>query len=202
MNRIKYGTCYVCIINFNFNKMKKVQLNVMAVLLSSTVLFSSCLGSFKLFNSVSSWNQQVTGSKFVNELIFIGLNIIPVYGVASIADVLIFNSIEFWSGKNPVADTSAQVFDTENGKVTVQQTEDGYAITSETGEAMNLCFNEATQTWSMEANGETHKILAINNDGTADLYLQDGTTTNVELNAQGMMAARAATQQIYFAFNK
>lgn len=182
--------------------MRKIQLKAVAILLSSSVVLSSCLGSFTLFNSVSDWNQQITGSKFVNELIFIGLNIVPVYGVASLADVLIFNSIEFWSGENPAATAEVKHFETENGKVTVEQTKDGYAVTAENGEAMNLCFDESTQTWSVEANGEIHKILAVNKNGTADLYLQDGTTSTVELNAQGMLAARAAAQDTYFAFNQ
>jgi len=182
--------------------MKKFQLKAVALLVGSSFAFSSCLGSFTLFNSVSAWNQEVTGNKFINELIFIGLNIVPVYGIASLADVVIFNSIEFWTGENPAATAAVQNFETENGKVTVEQTTNGYAVKAENGESMNLCFDEPTQTWSVEANGEVHKILAVNNDGTADLYLQDGTTSNIELNAQGMMAARVATQNTYFAFNK
>ena len=69
---------------------------------SGTILFSSCVGSFGLFNRISSWNQSV-GNKFVNELVFLALNIVPVYGVAYLADALVINSIEFWSGSNPMA---------------------------------------------------------------------------------------------------
>jgi len=181
--------------------MKKIQLKVVAVLLSTSVVFSSCLGSFTLFNSVSAWNQQVTGNKFINELIFIGLNIVPIYGIAGLADTLIFNSVEFWTGENPAATAAVQSIDTQNGKVTIEQTKDGYAVKGENGESMNLCFDEPTQTWSVVANGESHKILAVNGNGTADLYLQDGSTTTVELNAQGMLAARAAAQDTYFAYN-
>ncbi len=75
---------------------------VMAIALSTTMLFSSCVGSFGLFNRIASWNQTV-GNKFVNELVFLALNIVPVYGVAYLADALVINSIEFWSGSNPMA---------------------------------------------------------------------------------------------------
>ena len=38
-------------------------------------------------------------SKFVNELVFFAFWILPVYEVSGLADLLVLNSIEFWSGK-------------------------------------------------------------------------------------------------------
>ena len=71
--------------------------------MSSLLLFSSCLGSFSAFNNLKEWNQGVSDSKFVNNLVFWGLNIIPVYGLFFLGDTVIFNVIEFWSGSNPIA---------------------------------------------------------------------------------------------------
>ena len=68
--------------------MKKSKLTLVAVVLSGSLLFSSCVGSFGLFNRLSSWNQGV-GNKFVNELVFLAFNIVPVYGVAYLADALV-----------------------------------------------------------------------------------------------------------------
>ena len=40
--------------------MKKNRLTlVAAIFLSGTILFSSCVGSFGLFNRISSWNQSI-----------------------------------------------------------------------------------------------------------------------------------------------
>jgi len=64
---------------------------------------TSCVGPYNAFNSVASWNSRVSDSKFLNELVYIGLYIIPVYGIASLGDALIFNSIEFWGGENPIS---------------------------------------------------------------------------------------------------
>ncbi len=36
------------------------------------------------------------------ELVFLGLIIIPAYGLFSFGDAIIFNSIEFWGGSNPI----------------------------------------------------------------------------------------------------
>ena len=80
--------------------MKKV---LVCGLLSSTILFTSCIGSFSAFNGLREWNESVTDSKFGNELIFLALWIVPVYGVATLADLIVFNAIEFWDGTNPIA---------------------------------------------------------------------------------------------------
>ena len=75
----------------------------MATTLASSVLFSSCIGSFGLTNKLLDWNRNID-SKFVNELVFVAFWIVPVYEISALADILVLNSIEFWSGNNPVAD--------------------------------------------------------------------------------------------------
>ncbi|WP_445383925.1 DUF3332 domain-containing protein [Robiginitalea sp. IMCC44478] len=77
--------------------------SIMALSLAASLLFSSCLGSFSAFNNLKDWNQGVSDNKFVNNLVFWGLNIIPVYGLFFLGDAIIFNVIEFWSGSNPIA---------------------------------------------------------------------------------------------------
>lgn len=76
----------------------KKSLKLSVLLLSATILFSSCIGSFRLTNKVKDWNSNVS-NKFVNEIIFLAFHIIPVYEVTMFVDALVFNSIEFWTGK-------------------------------------------------------------------------------------------------------
>ena len=84
--------------------MKKKSLTLLvAATLASSVLFSSCIGSFGLSNKLLDWNRNID-SKFVNELVFVAFWIVPVYEISALADILVLNSIEFWSGSNPVAD--------------------------------------------------------------------------------------------------
>lgn len=71
-------------------------------LCAAALLSTSCLGPYNAFNSVSSWNSKATDNKFLNELIYIGLYIVPVYQLAAFGDAVIFNSIEFWGGENPI----------------------------------------------------------------------------------------------------
>ena len=65
---------------------------------------TSCIGPNNLFNSAINWTGKATDTKFVNELIFLGLYIIPVIPICLWIDLLIFNSIEFWGGDNPISD--------------------------------------------------------------------------------------------------
>jgi len=76
--------------------------------LGLSLLATSCLGPNNAFNSLNHWNDTVTESKWANEGIFLVLNIIPVYGIAYLGDILIFNSIEFWGGENPVSPPPAE----------------------------------------------------------------------------------------------
>lgn len=68
-----------------------------AVALAST----GCFGSFSASRKLWTWNKGV-GDKWVNWLVFVGLSIVPVYALFGIADVLVLNSLEFWTGENPV----------------------------------------------------------------------------------------------------
>ena len=68
-------------------------------------LFSSCLGPNRLWNKLHDWNKGATENRWGNEGIFFVLTIIPVYGLAYLVDIVVLNSIEWWSGKNPMDDS-------------------------------------------------------------------------------------------------
>lgn len=78
--------------------MKKAPL---ALSLAVVIGVSGCYGGFNLTRKLHSWNGSV-GGKWVNEGVFLGLNILPVYGFAMLGDAIVFNSVEFWTGKNPI----------------------------------------------------------------------------------------------------
>ena len=156
--------------------MKKKSLTVLvATALASSVLFSSCIGSFGLSNKLLDWNQNID-NKFVNELVFIVFWIVPVYEISVLADVLVLNSIEFWSGSNPVADAGiVKTIETKDGTYAIETKKDGYHIQKEGEEkGVDLVFNEADQTWSAEANGESVKLLQFKGDDEVVMYLPDG----------------------------
>lgn len=172
--------------------MKKIKTSFVAALLCGSMLLSSCIGSFPAFHKVLDWNQSL-GNKFVNELVFIAFNIIPVYGVASAVDVIVLNTIEFWTGNSVVKNETRTVQGTD-GEYLVESNENGYSITKD-GETVNLIFNAEDNSWSYSDGNSTAELLRFNEDGTATL--SNGRT--VSLNAAGVMAARQSANSGYLA---
>ncbi len=76
---------------------------ILSVAAIGLVTTTGCFGSFQLTRKLYSFNKSVSSDKFVQELVFLGLNIVPVYSLASLGDVIFANTVEFWTGSNPVA---------------------------------------------------------------------------------------------------
>lgn len=75
------------------------------VVLLLCLSLSSCVGPFNLTSTVLWWNNSIQGDDnmpWVEELVFLVFIILPVYDICEIGDALIFNTIEFWGGTNPI----------------------------------------------------------------------------------------------------
>ena len=179
--------------------MKRKYFTVAAVLLcAGSLMFSSCIGSFGLTNKLLSWNKQV-GSKFVNELVFVAFWILPVYEVSGLADILVINSIEFWSGSNPVAQ-GRTVIDGQDGRYLVDCDGKGYTITSENdGSKVRLDFDVEEQTWSANINGQSYELMTFIDDNHVSMPAPDGTRTVVELSQDGLWAYQQLASESFMA---
>lgn len=150
--------------------MKIRHLKVSAVLLAATLLTSSCVGSFALFNKLAGWNKQATDNKFLNELIFILIS--PAYAVCTFADVLVINSIEFWTGSNPMAQRvgETQEITGKDGKLyAVTTLRNGYKVKSPDGEVIKFKYDKKTNSWSKEEKGKIEELFRINDDALSRL---------------------------------
>lgn len=167
--------------------MKKRFIPVCAVMLASSMLFSSCIGNFALTNKVLSWNKQI-GNKFVNELVFFGFWILPVYEISALADVLVINTVEFWSGTNPIA-AGQKVVSDENNRYLIAWDENGYTITDEKDNTVTkLNFNKEENSWSVATPEGDVTFLAFVDDSHVKVPAGDDTYTVVELSQQGVLA--------------
>lgn len=63
---------------------------------------TGCLGTSGLSEKLKQTNLEITQNRYGREGIFFVLNLVWIYRICTILDLLIFNSIEFWSGKNPL----------------------------------------------------------------------------------------------------
>lgn len=172
--------------------MKKNKMTLVCAVLAGSLLFTSCIGSFKMWNGLKDWNQGV-GDKFVNELVFIALHIVPVYEIAYLADLVVLNTIEFWSGSNPMASNEVKEIKGENGEYLVKSNNNGYTITNkDDNQSMDLVYNQETQTWNAVTDTEDIELVKINNNGTVSINMQNGTSMTIMPDMQGVAAARAA----------
>ncbi len=98
--------------------MKKFIVTLMLVGFITT----GCTGSFMLTKKVYNWHRSL-GDKWSDEFGFLVCALLPIYGISTFADAIVFNSIEFWTGKNPVesakAETTTKMVKTDEGEATL-----------------------------------------------------------------------------------
>ncbi len=154
---------------------------IVAVVMAVSLLFSSCLGSFQAFNNLKDWNQGVSQSKWVNNLLFWGLVIIPVYPIFLIGDAIIFNVIEFWSGSNPIAmeegDQEVQVVEHEGNIIQMVATRNRMQISvlegPKKGEKLELFYKPDEKSWNaIRRDGEIIKLSSME-EGFYVVHLPD-----------------------------
>ncbi len=172
--------------------MKFLSFRPAALLLAGSLVLSSCIGTFRLSNRLLSWNEDI-GGRFVNELVFLSFWVLPVYELTFLSDLLVVNSIEFWSGKNPIAEGGIERVEGETGSYLVKRTRYGYRITDErTKKVTRLRFDEENRAWSAETGDrEVFEFLRFREDGTVEIVLGDGRTVAAEPSTVGVSAFEA-----------
>lgn len=169
------------------------------IALCGSMTLTSCIGSFTLTNKLLSWNKSIS-NKFVNELVFFAFWVLPVYEVSGLADVLVLNSIEFWSGENPVA-KGKKVIDGKDGRYMVECDGKGYTITSENDKSVvRLDFDADAREWSTMIDGERVVFMTFVDDTHVKLPLGDGNFKIVETSEDGLYAYQHTLMESNYAF--
>lgn len=70
---------------------------------------TGCIGSMALTGKVRQFNLGVSPHPWPREGVFVVLQVLPVYSFAGAIDLLVVNSIEFWTGTNPISNEKALV---------------------------------------------------------------------------------------------
>jgi len=143
----------------------------------STLLILSmgagCIGNFGLMGKVRKFNLETTQDRWGREILFVVLYVIPVYPFAGFLDMIVFNSIEFWTGTNPidgsrsVTPVALQEWTTEDGtQVAMRGLPDGSIdvdVVAPSGEARS--FNLMRTEEGVEARDQAGNVII----STADL---------------------------------
>ena len=75
---------------------------IITLLCAGMIVLSGCYGKYACFNKLLAWNGSL-GNKWLNSIVHFAMNVIPVYGIAMFVDMLVLNTVEFWTGSNPLA---------------------------------------------------------------------------------------------------
>ncbi len=147
-----------------------------------------CYGKFALTRKLYNWNATV-GDKWINSLAMFAMVVVPVYEVAGFVDYVLLNTIEFWTGKNPVTmgpgEKDVKVVEYQGRKFQITATRNRLDVVPLEGKSApaSLIFDPATHTWSAQsAQGTARLIEMVGPDGTvANLIYPDGHKERVEL---------------------
>lgn len=181
--------------------MKKTITKLTAIVLiaSTSLLMTGCFGSFSLATKLHNWNGNISNKKFVNELVFFGLCIIPAYELACLGDILIFNSIEFWGGKNPIAMNAGEVEEMdvlrEGNMYKVIKTQNALSITQNgTDTKVDFRYFPKEKAWYLMEGENKVKVVEMK-DNSVFTYLPNDKTLVFDQNSLNLiesevMAAR------------
>jgi len=89
---------------------------------------SACFGRFELVRKVYAFNKRVDPDKWIQWGAFLVMNFVPVYGAAAFVDAVFANSVEFWTGQNPITADAVHRSTGPNGEIaTLTLHPDGFA---------------------------------------------------------------------------
>lgn len=143
---------------------------ILPVLMAGCLLAAmGCTGPFMLTKKVHNW-QTGLGDKWVEEVAFLGCVIFPVYSLSCLADAIIFNSVEFWTGENPMANVNVSDGG-ENANIALQS--DDTIRISNGQETIVLERTENGVIAKDSAGNITHRAIR-GADGTVRVYDADG----------------------------
>ena len=162
--------------------MKRRFFTVATLLMCATMLTTSCVGSFSLFNKLASWNKDATGSKFLNEIIFIVIS--PAYAVCS----------------NPIASNvgkTVKVQGQDGRYYAVKTLKNGYEIKAPDGKVTCFLYDKNNDSWSQMENGKLVEIFRFNDNGTIQVNLGDK-KMDVTVDEMGLNDVATATGRGFF----
>jgi hypothetical protein len=160
---------------------KKIFTLIFTMFFAATT-FSGCIGGFRLSNTLLNWNKKATGNKFVNWIVFLVLWIIPVYGITIFVDILVLNSIEFWTGSNPMAmapgEKETQYVKRDGSTYKIEATQNRFHIVRvdgpDSGAQADLIYNPNTNIWSVSNGSETAAVASFMDNGEVTVFTKQG----------------------------
>ncbi|MFV0575431.1 MAG: DUF3332 domain-containing protein [Vibrio sp.] len=166
--------------------MKKISMALVATLGVSSL--TGCMGHMETTGLVTKVNLMAVDNRYAREGLFILMS--PVYGIAAFADLLVVNSIEFWTGTNPISKKSPALVDMSvNSWLKVNDNVDS-SLTTAPVQANNADVKNTTieqidnNTLQMNIsyiNGTQKTLRGVKNGESVSFYVDDELVTTVSV---------------------
>ena len=161
------------------------------VLVSLMTMSTACHGPFNLTKNVHHWNSNIKGNgqindKWMKEIVFFGMLIVPAYMFSALLDTFIFNSMHFWTGESPIKASDTGIDDTKVatvGDTTIRwtQSNDGATVSYERDGVLlrrATIVSQATGYRLMDDNGNVLSEATYDIDGGVQLRDDTGRVVN------------------------
>lgn len=147
--------------------MRKITRLVSIALLAIFIVVGvfGCYGNMSLTKKVYRFNGSV-GNKYVQSIVNWAFWICPVYEIAMFLDIVFFNTIEFWTGNNPLAmkegEQVIKYAEGPNGNYKLEISQNKIVITQQENRDSNqnieLNYDPVSEYWFMKTDGTNQKI--------------------------------------------
>lgn len=157
---------------------------MMSITSSSLV---GCYGNFTLTRKLYTWNGSL-GDKFLVSAVAWVMVIVPIYGFAGFIDFVFLNTVEFWTGKNPMAmkagEKEIQVVEMNGEQYEITATKNRFDIiklSNPKAPSVSLIYDEADKSWYAESAQGKAKIAVedAKNPNFISVIYPDGKTVKL-----------------------
>lgn len=157
------------------------------VVLILMVYVAGCYGSFALTKKLYQWNGTV-GDKWMNSIVMWVLMWIPVYNAAGFIDLVVLNTVEFWTGSNPMAMKAGETetkYATSDGKTyKIEMTQNNMSIIEtagpDKGKSISLTYSPENGNWTMN-DGKVNTIIASMNNKNMKFFYPNGDAKTIQI---------------------
>lgn len=156
-----------------------------------TVSLTGCIGQMATSGLVMKLNLSAVDNRYARAGLYVLMS--PVYGFAATADLFVFNTIEFWTGTNPISGKSPAVADTPMSaviKINQNLNKDLTTAPIKVSSANVKQINDNALEMSVAYADGTTQILRGEKDGEmVNFYMNDEFITTVSVEEMEQYAA-------------
>ena len=158
--------------------MKSVKL--LLVLALTIGLFSGCMGRMGLSKAATGINLKLVDNRYGRAGIYIIAA--PVYAITASIDLILLNSIEFWTGKNPMTGDTPLADVYAESWIKINKNLDSHFTKAPITDARIYHRGENTVVLEMkDAQGTEYTLIGVKDTDVVNFYLDDKLVTTLAM---------------------